>query len=223
VDAELIETIRLAVYDGFRRTGRAPADERLAVTAGIEPAEVRGALAALDRSRDVVLRDGRIAMAHPFTAVPLGFSVMGDGVLWWGGCAWDSFAIPHLIPEQPSVLVATRCPGCGSALAWVVNDERPPAGDEVAHFLTPAARIWEDVVHACGNQRLFCSTQCVDTSLARTGQERGYVMDLTTLWALARDWYRGRLERGYRRREPSEAAAYFRSAGLHGRFWGLPD
>ena len=48
-------------------------------------------------------------------------------------------------------------------------------------------------------------------------------MDLSTLWALARDWYRGRLEPGYRRREPSEAAEYFRSVGLHGPFWGLPD
>jgi hypothetical protein len=223
VDADLIETVRLAVYDGFRRTGRAPADEHLATAAGIEPAEVPRALAALDRSRDVVLHNGRIAMAHPFTAVALGFSVMGDRVLWWGGCAWDSFAIPHLIPEAPSVLVATRCQGCGSALAWVVNGERPPAGDEVAHFLTPAARIWEDVVHSCGNQRLFCSTACVDAWLARTGHERGYVMDLDALWKLARGWYRGRLERGYRRREPSEAAEYFRSVGLHGPFWGLPD
>ena len=223
MDADLIETVRLAVYDGFRRTGRAPADERLAAAVGVEPGDVAAALAALDRRRDLVLRDGRIAMAHPFTAVPLGFSVMGDRVLWWGGCAWDSFAIPHLIPEEPSVLVATRCPGCGSALSWVVNDEHPPAGGEVAHFLTPAARIWEDVVRSCGHQRLFCSTACVDAWLARAGQEPGYVMDLTTLWALARDWYRGRLERGYRRREPSEAAAYFRSVGLRGPFWGLSD
>ena len=25
-------------------------------------------------------------MAHPFSAVPLGFSVMGPETLWWGGC-----------------------------------------------------------------------------------------------------------------------------------------
>ena len=23
---------------------------------------------------------------------------MGARVLWWGGCAWDSFALPHLLP-----------------------------------------------------------------------------------------------------------------------------
>ena len=223
MEAELIERVRLAVYDGFRRTGRSPAYEPLAAAAGVELDAVPEALAALDRSRDLVLRDGRIVMAHPFTAVPLGFSVMGDRVLWWGGCAWDSFAIPHLVPEERTVLVATTCPGCGAALAWLVDDRRPPDGAEVAHFLTPVAHIWDDVVHSCGHQRLFCCTDCVDQWLARTGRERGYVMDLSTLWALARDWYRGRLEPGYRRREPSEAAEYFRSVGLHGPFWGLPD
>jgi hypothetical protein len=48
-------------------------------------------------------------------------------------------------------------------------------------------------------------------------------MDLETLWRLARGWYAGRMERGYRRREPVQAAEYFRSVGLHGPFWGLPE
>jgi len=46
-------------------------------------------------------------------------------------------------------------------------------------------------------------------------------MDLATLWALASDWYTGRLDHGYVRREPSEARKYFRSVGLRGDFWGL--
>jgi hypothetical protein len=48
-------------------------------------------------------------------------------------------------------------------------------------------------------------------------------MDLETLWRLARGWYTGRLDRGYQRREPTAAAAYFREVGLRGGFWGLPD
>lgn len=160
-------------------------------------------------------------MAHPFTAVPLGFSAMGRDVLWWGGCAWDSFALPHLLPEQSPVLVATTCPSCATPHAWQVDHHAPPPGDEVAHFLVPAARMWDDVVHTCGNQRIFCSEQCVSTWLARTGQERGCVMDLPTLWRLASGWYEGRLERGYVRREPSAAAEYLRSVGLSGPFWGL--
>jgi hypothetical protein len=206
------EDVRLAVYRSFAETGRAP-----------EPGSLDGeALQELHEQRHVVLdREGRIVMAHPFAAVPLGFSVMGRETLWWGGCAWDSFALPHVLPDEPEVLVATRCPGCGAPLAWVVSRDAPPAGEEEAHFLVPAARMWEDVVHTCGNQRLFCREQCVAAWLERTGSERGYVMDLGTLWRLAQGWYAGRLDRAYHRREPPEAAEYFRSVGLHGPFWGL--
>jgi hypothetical protein len=63
----------------------------------------------------------------------------------------------------------------------------------------------------------------VDAWLAATGNARGYVMDLATLWRLARGWYAGRLDRGYRRRDPSSASAYFAEVGLHGGFWGLDD
>ena len=119
--------------------------------------------------------------------------------------------------------MATTCPGCGRALAWVVGRDAPPAGEQVAHFLIPVKRMWDDVVHTCGNQRLFCGSPCVDHWLADTGHERGYVMDLATLWRLASHWYEGRLEPGYTRREPAAAAAYFRSVGLKGPFWGLDE
>jgi len=182
------------------------------------------ALQALHEHRDIVLgQNGDVVMAHPFATVPLGFSVMGANTLWWGGCAWDSFAMPHVLPRDPSVLVATTCPACDTPHAFVVNRVAPPAGAQVAHFLTPTSRIWDDVVHTCANQRIFCSTDCVDSWLDSTGNEYGYVMDLGTLWRLASGWYAGRLERGYQRREPVAAAAYFREVGLRGSFWGLSD
>lgn len=93
----------------------------------------------------------------------------------------------------------------------------------MAHFLVPATRIWDDVVYTCGHQRIFCSEDCVATWLDRTDNERGYVMDLPTLWRFASGWYAGRLDRGYVRREPSDAAEYMLGAGLPGSFWGLPD
>jgi hypothetical protein len=160
-------------------------------------------------------------MAHPFSAIPLGFSVMGTQTLWWGGCAWDSFALPHLLPGEGEVLVATRCPACSRAHAWNVGTQRPPGGGQVAHFLVPAPRMWDDVVHTCRHQRLFCSEDCVSAWLRATGSERGYVMDLETLWRLAAHWYDGRMDRGYTRREPAQATDYLRSVGLAGPFWGL--
>ena len=218
------EAVRLAVYQSFATTGRAPEVAELAVALGASAGDVRAGIGRLAADRHVVLgEDGAIVMAHPFAAIPLGFAVMGAGTLWGGGCAWDSFAVPHLVPHEPEVLVSTRCPGCDAALAWVVGRDAPPAGREVAHFLVPVAHIWDDVVHTCGHQRLFCDEACVDVWLRRSGNARGSVVDLATLWRLARGWYAGRLDPGYVRREPSAAAAYFREVGLAGPFWGLPD
>jgi hypothetical protein len=217
-----VEDLRLAVYDAFRR-GAIPRVSALAAAMQVTEEEVAGGLAALAASRDLALgQDGEITLAHPFTAVPLGFSVMGRETLWWGGCAWDSFALAHLLPEQGPMLVATTCQSCDRAHAWRVDDREPPDGDQIAHFQVPASHMWDDVVFTCGNQRIFCSEACVTAWLERTGRPRGYVMDLPTLWRLASGWYAGRLDRGYVRREPSAAADYFRGAGLSGEFWGLP-
>lgn len=159
-------------------------------------------------------------MAHPFSALPLGFSVMGAETLWWGGCAWDSFALPHLLPDVTSVLVATECPACLRPHAFRVTSDAPPPGEQVAHFLVPAGHMWDDVVHTCANQRIFCSPGCVDDWLVSTQSLRGYVMDLDTLWRLASHWYDGRLEAGYVRREPADAQDYLKNVGLTGPFWG---
>jgi hypothetical protein len=218
-----VEDLRLAVYRSFAAIGRPPAVAELADRFGVDAAEVRRDLRRLHDQRHVVLagNGGDIVMAHPFSSVPLGFAVMGSATLWWGGCAWDSFALPHLLPDEPEVLVSTRCPSCGTPHAWAVGRDAPPPGEQVAHFLVPVAHLWDDVVRSCANQRLFCDADCVDRWLASTGNERGYVMDLPTLWRFARHWYDGRLDRGYVRREPAAAAAYFREVGLRGPFWGL--
>jgi Alkylmercury lyase len=219
VDAE---NVRLAVYQWFAVTGRAPCTADLAAQVGRPASEVEHALRQLHSGRHLVLDDrGQIVMAHPFSAVPLGFSVMGRETLWWGGCAWDSFALPHLLPAQGDVLVATRCPACDRPHAWNVGTSQPPPGDQVAHFLTPAARMWDDVVHTCRHQRIFCGADCVAAWTRRAAVEPGYSMDLSTLWRFASRWYAGRMERGYIRRDPGSAADYMRGAGLSGSFWGL--
>ena len=215
-----VEDLRLAIYRCFARTGRAPTRGELH-DLGLIDDDIASGFAELADQRHIVLDErGEIVMAHPFASIPLGFSVMGTHTLWWGGCAWDSFALPHLLPEERPHLVATRCPYCDTPHSWNVDNAAPPPGDQVAHFLVPVAHIWDDVVHTCGNQRIFCSSDCVDAWLDRTGNSRGYVMDLPQLWNLASGWYAGRLERGYVRREPVAAKDYLRSVGLVGKFWG---
>ena len=212
------DALRLAIYRSFAVTGRPPTHHELAGVTTNVPA----GLAELHRARHIVLdADGNIAMAHPFSSINLGFSVMSVDTLWFGGCAWDSFALPHVLTDIGAVLVATTCPACGRALAWNVNTDGPPTGDELAHFLVPVEHMWDDVVDTCGNQRIFCGRSCIDDWLASTAQDEGYIMDLAQLWRLASGWYAGRLDPGYERRDPAEAAQYFRSVGLSGPFWGL--
>lgn len=245
--AQQTEDVRVALYAGLASTGSAPTVPELAESTSHTLDDTRASLIALHNSRDIALSaaaldalrsnspahdtdPSAVVMAHPFATVPLGFSVMGKSTLYWGGCAWDSFALAHLIPEQGPVLVATRCPDCVSPLAFDVGPDSPPAPPAVAsskttapvaHFLVPMSRVWNDVVHTCSHQSLFCNEQGVDAWLAKTGNDKGYVMSLDTLWHFARGWYAGRLERGYKRREPAQAKDYFRSVGLSGPFWGL--
>jgi hypothetical protein len=205
----MIEDLRLCIYESLARTGRMPDAAALRAIAGDQLAE---ALATLASQRHLALEHGDVALAHPFATRSFGFSVMSATTLWWGGCAWDAFAIPHLVGTD--ALVATRCPTCDRALAWVVDRTAPPEGTAVAHFLVPVARMWNDVIHTCSNQLLYCSDAC-----APTGE--GTRLDLATLWRLASHWYDGRLQRGYQRRDPAAAKEYFRSVGLAGEFWGV--
>jgi Alkylmercury lyase len=221
---DIAERVRRAIYDTFAAQGHAPDLQQIQELTAGDDAQVKEAIAELAARRQLALdQSGNVLMAHPFTTVNLGFSVMGERTLWWGGCAWDSFAIPSLVKDEPSVLVATTCPGCGRPLAWTVTRSGPPEGPEVAHFLVPMDRVWNDVVYACSNQRLFCSGHCVQLWLASARQAQGYIMDLATLWRLASGWYSGRLDSPYQRRDPQSSADYFRSVGLHGSFWGLND
>jgi hypothetical protein len=60
----------------------------LAAQFGADESEVQAGLRQLAESRHLVLdRDGHTVMAHPFSAVPLGFVAMSAGTLWWGDCA----------------------------------------------------------------------------------------------------------------------------------------
>ncbi|OBA64801.1 hypothetical protein A5647_25405 [Mycobacterium sp. 1100029.7] len=224
MDPDVVERVRRAIYAVFASEGHVPSRLQIRETAAVDDAQVDEAVAELATQRHLALDpSGGIVMAHPFTTLNLGFSVMGERTLWWGGCAWDSFAIPHLVNHEPSVLVATTCPHCRRPLAWTVTRSGPPEGNEVAHFLVPMDRVWNDVVYACSNQRLFCSESCVQAWLTNAGHTQGYILDLATLWRLASRWYTGRLDSPYQRKDPPSAAEYFRSVGLRGRFWGIND
>lgn len=218
-NAETLENLRVTVYREFAATGGPPTVAALAATVGQTEDAVADSLEALAEAHHLVLRDGVIVLAHPFASINFGFSVMGERTLYWGGCAWDAFAIPNLVDSEPSVLVATQCPGCGRPHAWVVDRSGPPVGDQVVHFPTDAAHVWDDVVRTCSMQRIFCTRECVDRWSEASGVPVGSVFDLATLWRLASRWYEGRLDSPYVRRDPATAVAFFAEVGLPREFY----
>ena len=215
------EDLRLRLYHQLASEGRVPTRSAVARELHLSDEAVATAYAELAAARHLALDDdGEIVLAHPFATRDFGFSVKSHDVLWWGGCAWDSFAIPHLVPGASPSLVATTCPACDTAHAWNVTATAAPTGTQVVHFLVPMHDVWDDVVHACENKLVFCDEDCVDTWLERTGKQKGAVFGLHELWDLASEWYGGRLQRGYRRKDPAAAASSFHAAGLRGPFWG---
>jgi hypothetical protein len=217
------EDLRVTVYRSLAATGRLPTADELVAIAGSTVRAAEAIVELAERRAWALGPDGAIVLAHPFATRSFGYSVMSATTLWWGGCCWDAFAIPHLVPDSGPAIVAGSCPACDRPLAWRVDTSGPLAGDARAHFLVPASRMWDDVIHTCSNQLLFCGDACIDAWLASTGRPEGYRMDLATLWRFSSRWYEGRLDHGYARREPAAAAAYFREVGLHGTFWGLPE
>ncbi|GII81895.1 membrane protein [Sphaerisporangium rufum] len=217
--SDVDERVRVHVYQTLAATGRAPGRDDIARDLTLSPARAGAAINTLAAGRHLVLRDGEILLAHPFATANFGFSVMGRSTLYWGGCAWDAFAIPHLVDREPRALIATECPGCARPMAWIVDRAAPPPGDEVVHFLVPAARAWDDVIHTCTHQRVFCDHDCLRSWSRSSGLPIGTTFGIDVLWRLASRWYEGRLDSPYVRREPAEARRHFAEAGLPPGYW----
>jgi Alkylmercury lyase len=221
--------VRLAVYRAFADQGRPPSVAELAGETGLAEGDVRSSLKDLHDAHAIVLTAAgdAVRMAHPFSAAPMGFVVSADGEaatgyagdrMWWGGCAWDSFGIGAALRE--TVVIRTRCPGCGTALTIRAGRDRPPEQDLVVHVRWPASRWWDDVVAACTNIRLFCSAAHVE-AWARAGHPVGAVITSAAMWRLAQPWYGNRLEPGWSPRPVADAQQILEQCGLSGEFWQL--
>ena len=121
------EDLRLAVYDRFRR-GHIPRIDDLVEELGVTADEVGAGLAALAAQRHLALGDdGEITMAHPFSAVPLGFSVMGQDTLWWDAVAARRRVVRRTTRPRLHQARAERCgrlsAQCGTSGAfWGLPD-----------------------------------------------------------------------------------------------------
>ena len=107
------------------------------------PDEIRAALERLASARMLVLREGEILMAGPFSAVPTPFRVTTPRFSCFANCIWDALGVAATL--QCDVTIDTSCADCGPAMEVAVRDGNV-IGEGLVHFALPARQWWQDIV-----------------------------------------------------------------------------
>ena len=146
MDGQFDNRVRLAIYDHFVTTGRAPVAAEIASEVGALPHEVEDAYRRLADAHVLVLAPGTpyIWMANPFSALPTPFVVTARGRDWWANCIWDALGILAMFDTDG--IVKTSCPDCADPIELEVRaGELVSVGAETVHFSVPAANWWDDI------------------------------------------------------------------------------
>ena len=118
--------LRRTIFEAFAATGEPPV------------VDDRATLAELEHRHVVVVRDGRIHMAHPFAGHHYGASVSApDGRRWWGNCAWDGLGIVAALGLSHAEVDS------GGVRLRVVGGQ--VVDDPLFHVAVPASRWWDDI------------------------------------------------------------------------------
>lgn len=137
---------RLDVYRSILETGRVPAIADLVSLRGEEAASVREALKRLSDIHALVLdADGEIAMAHPFSATPTGYTVDTGQATFFANCAWDALAIPAMMKWTARVAARCACECAEPMPLEFVNGALCPGDGAVVHFAVPPRRFYDDI------------------------------------------------------------------------------
>jgi hypothetical protein len=140
---ELDQRVRWVVYDVTMREGAPPLASRLATLLDMPLDDVRASLQRLASARMLVMQEGEILMAGPFSAVPTPFRVTTPELSCYGNCIWDALGIAATL--QSDAEVSTSCGDCGAAMHVAVRDGAV-AGEGLIHFALPARQWWQDLV-----------------------------------------------------------------------------
>jgi len=98
--------------------------------------DVRGAITSLDEADLLLLEDGVIQFAYPFTTGPNAFAVeLPGGVIRYACCAIDALGLAPMLGE--AITVRSGCHHCGEPLAIDVGPDGPRSLSEVMVWVAP--------------------------------------------------------------------------------------
>ena len=97
----------------------------------LDPAAVQDGLARLDEEDLILLQDGVVRLAYPFSGDPTAFTVvLPDGRARFVCCAVDALGIAPMLGQ--SIEARSHCHHCGGPMGFPVGPEGPGPGADGA-------------------------------------------------------------------------------------------
>lgn len=201
--------------------GHAPTNEELAARALCTVRDIEAGLRRLHEAHALLLHpdSARPWVVHPFALSPSLCWVETAERGYWASCLYCGFGIAAALGRDATL--SARFGGEAEPAVYRVRGGVLEATTDVFHLATPAARWWDNVVHACASFQPFRCEADADAWCIRHALPKGAVMSLPALHSFASDWYGGYLRSPWRKRPPAEARALLARHGLTGPFWQL--
>ena len=125
-EGEILQRILRTFLD---RGGPVLVEEVAAAFPDRPPETVWDTLVAMDDEDLIQIREGRVEIAYPFSAIPTPFVVrLADGKERFACCAIDALGMAPMVGQR--VHIRSKCHDCGAALELSVAPDGPDQGAE---------------------------------------------------------------------------------------------
>ena len=185
-----VDAVRTAVL-AHALHGRPVTIPSLAAATGMPRGEVAAALAALDETGAVYLRDGTIIAAYPFSLVPTAHRIAIGEAMVYANCAVDALAIPPMADEPAQIVSA--CGHCGAAVTVTMHGGRVlgsrPATPVVFYVERDCCAVGPAVLTRCPHIQFFCDRDHAARWQASHPELRGTVFDLASAAAFSSEHF----------------------------------
>ncbi len=123
------------------------------------PAEARAVIARLDEKDLILVEDGQIRVAYPFSGTRTAFVVvLPDGRQRYAVCAIDALGIPVMLGQPVSI--QSSCHHCGESMEVDVGPDGPVGGPEVMVWVGKRGDI----------RQKACASICLTLNLFRSSE-----------------------------------------------------
>ena len=123
------EVLRRILQSFVDRGGPVPVEQIAATFSDRPPETVWDTLVALDDEDLIQIRQGRVDIAYPFSAIPTPFAVrLAGGQERYACCAIDALGMAPMTGQR--VHIRSRCHDCGTPLELSVAPDGPGRGAE---------------------------------------------------------------------------------------------